>query len=50
MAVLVGPLLGRLRRAGSVYRGRQGELTNALVDIVQGLRVLNGIGGKAASP
>jgi ABC-type multidrug transport system fused ATPase/permease subunit len=46
VAVLVGPPLGRLRRAGSVYRGRQGELTTALVDIVQGLRVLNGVGGK----
>jgi ABC-type multidrug transport system fused ATPase/permease subunit len=46
VAVLVGPLLGRLRRVGSVYRGRQGELTSALVDIVQGLRVLNGVGGK----
>jgi ABC-type multidrug transport system fused ATPase/permease subunit len=46
IAVLVGPPLGRLRRAGSVYRGQQGELTAALVDIVQGLRVLNGVGGK----
>jgi ABC-type multidrug transport system fused ATPase/permease subunit len=46
VAVLVGPPLGRLRRVGSVYRGRQGELTAALVDIVQGLRVLNGVGGK----
>jgi len=46
VAVLVGPPLGRLRRAGSVYREQQGELTSSLVDIVQGLRVLNGIGGK----
>jgi ABC-type multidrug transport system fused ATPase/permease subunit len=46
IAVLVGPPLGRLRQVGSVYRGRQGELTTALVDIVQGLRVLNGVGGK----
>ena len=46
VAVLVGPPLGRLREAGSVYREQQGELTNRLVDIVQGLRVLNGIGGK----
>lgn len=46
IAILVGPPLGRLRRAGAVYRGRQGELTGDLVDIVQGLRVLNGVGGK----
>ncbi len=46
VAVLVGPPLGRLRRAGAVYRDQQGELTGRLVDIVQGLRVLNGIGGK----
>ena len=47
VAVLVGPPLGRLRRVGSVYRDRQAELTTSLVDIVQGLRVLNGIGGKS---
>lgn len=46
VAVLVGPLLGRLRAAGAVYRARQGELTTRMVDIVEGLRVLNGIGGK----
>ena len=46
IALLVGPPLGRLRRAGSVYRARQGELTSTLVDIAQGLRVLNGTGGK----
>lgn len=46
VAAGVGPLLGRLRLAGSVYRGRQGELTSALVDIAAGLRVLNGVGGK----
>jgi ABC-type multidrug transport system fused ATPase/permease subunit len=46
VAVLVGPPLGRLRRVGAVYRGRQGDLTASLVDLVQGLRVLNGIGGK----
>lgn len=46
VAVLVGPLLGRLRAAGADYRVRQGELTMRIVDIVEGLRVLNGIGGK----
>ena len=46
IAVLVGPPLGRLREAGSVYREHQAQLTTRLVDIMQGLRVLNGIGGK----
>ena len=46
LAVLVGPLLGRLRQVGSVYRERQGGLTTRMVDMVEGLRVLNGIGGK----
>lgn len=46
VAVLVGPLLGRLREAGADYRARQGELTTRFVDIVAGLRVLGGIGGK----
>lgn len=46
IALLVGPPLGRLRRAGAVYRERQGELTGDLVDIAQGLRILNGAGGK----
>jgi ABC-type bacteriocin/lantibiotic exporter with double-glycine peptidase domain len=46
VAVFVGPPLERLRRVGSVYRGKQGVLTSSLVDIVQGLHVLNGIGGK----
>ncbi|MDI5973997.1 ABC transporter ATP-binding protein [Streptomyces sp. SL13] len=47
VAVFVGPLLGRLRRVGTDYRVKQGALTGDLVDIVQGLGVLNGIGGKA---
>jgi ABC-type multidrug transport system fused ATPase/permease subunit len=46
VAVLVGPLLGRLRTVGTVYREQQGDLTTRMVDIVEGLRVLNGIGGK----
>lgn len=45
-AISVGPLLGRLRRVGSPYRERQGDLTTRLIDIVEGLRLLNGIGGK----
>lgn len=46
MAVLLGPLLGRLQRADTRYRQRQGELTAMAGDIVSGLRVLCGIGGK----
>lgn len=46
VAVLVGPLLGRLRTVGAVYREQQGDLTTRMVDIVEGLGVLNGIGGK----
>jgi len=47
LAVVVGPLLGRLQRAGARYRERQGELAARLVDVVDGLRILNGLGGKA---
>ncbi|WP_216843824.1 ABC transporter ATP-binding protein [Phytoactinopolyspora alkaliphila] len=46
LAVLVGPLLGRLHGAESAYRERQSELTARVADIVGGLRVLNGLGGK----
>ncbi|MET9557105.1 ABC transporter ATP-binding protein [Streptomyces sp. NPDC006645] len=46
LAVLVGPLLGRLRGVESAYRDRYGLLTTRLVDLVEGLRVLGGLGGK----
>ena len=46
LALIVGPLLGRLRQVGTVYREGQGSLTTRMVDIVEGLRILNGIGGK----
>jgi ABC-type multidrug transport system fused ATPase/permease subunit len=46
IALLVGPLLGRLRGAESVYRERQGGLTARIGDLSGGLRVLNGLGGK----
>lgn len=46
MAVLLGPLLGRLQRVDAEYRQQQGELTAMAGDIVAGLRVLCGIGGK----
>ncbi|WP_406150980.1 ABC transporter transmembrane domain-containing protein [Streptomyces sp. NBC_01012] len=46
LAVVVGPLLGRLQGAEATYRERQGGLAARFADIVGGLRVLNGIGGK----
>jgi ABC-type bacteriocin/lantibiotic exporter with double-glycine peptidase domain len=48
LALGVGPLLGRVRSAGSRYRERQGGLAARLVDVVGGLRILNGLGGKQA--
>ncbi|HZX05458.1 ABC transporter ATP-binding protein [Kribbella sp.] len=47
LAVAVGPFLQRIERTGGTYRVHQGELTTRLVDILGGLRVLNGLGGKA---
>ncbi|MFI1995540.1 ABC transporter transmembrane domain-containing protein [Actinoplanes sp. NPDC020271] len=47
LGVLVGPLLNGTQRAGSRYRERQGALNARLVDVVGGLRVLNGLGGSA---
>ena len=46
--VLVGPLLKRLPGMQATYRQAQGALSERLVDIVEGLRVLNAFGGKAA--
>jgi ABC-type bacteriocin/lantibiotic exporter with double-glycine peptidase domain len=46
LLVIVGPLLHRTQKAGSRYRGRQGELNARLVDVLGGLRILNGLGGK----
>ncbi|MFD9422113.1 MULTISPECIES: ABC transporter ATP-binding protein [unclassified Streptomyces] len=46
LAVSVGPLLGRLQRVEATYREQQGGLASRFEDIVRGLRVLNGIGGK----
>jgi ABC-type multidrug transport system fused ATPase/permease subunit len=42
----IGPLLNRLRRTETTYREHQGALTARAGDIVSGLRVLCGIGGK----
>ncbi|BBH67527.1 ABC transporter [Actinoplanes sp. OR16] len=47
LALVVGPLLGRTQRAGARYRHAQGELNARLVDVLGGLRILNGLGGKA---
>lgn len=46
LAVTIGPLLGKLHGAEGTYREKQGELTAQAVDMVTGLSVLNGIGGK----
>jgi ABC-type multidrug transport system fused ATPase/permease subunit len=47
LAVVVGPLLQRMMVTAGVYRVHQGQLTMRLVDILAGLGVLNGLGGKA---
>jgi ABC-type multidrug transport system fused ATPase/permease subunit len=46
VGLVVGPLLGRTQRAALRYREQQGELNARLVDVVGGLRILNGLGGK----
>ncbi|MFF5288651.1 ABC transporter ATP-binding protein [Paractinoplanes globisporus] len=46
LALIVAPLLRRTQRAGSRYRERQGRLNARLVDVLGGLRILNGLGGK----
>ena len=46
LALLVAPLLQRSQRAGQHYRERQGVLNARLVDVLGGLRILNGLGGK----
>jgi ABC-type multidrug transport system fused ATPase/permease subunit len=47
VALLVGPLMRRLQGVESEYRERQGVLTARIGDLAGGLRVLNGLGGKA---
>jgi ABC-type multidrug transport system fused ATPase/permease subunit len=46
VAIAVGPFLQRIERTGGDYRAYQGRLTTRLVDVLAGLRVLNGLGGK----
>lgn len=47
IAIIIGPLLGRLQGVQSEYRDQLGALTTQAGDIVSGLRVLCGIGGKS---
>ncbi len=46
LAVVLGPLLERLQGRESAYREHQGALAARFADLVGGLRVLNGLGGK----
>lgn len=46
LAILLGPLLGRLMKVQNGYRENQGRLATRLVDLIEGLRVLNPFGGK----
>jgi ABC-type multidrug transport system fused ATPase/permease subunit len=46
LALIVGPALSRLQKVGTPYREQQGRLTGRIVDIIGGLGVLNGLGGK----
>ncbi|MBU6532751.1 ABC transporter transmembrane domain-containing protein [Streptomyces mayonensis] len=46
LAVLLGPLMGRLQGREAEYRERQSVLTARIGDLAGGLRVLNGLGGK----
>ncbi|GAB4001984.1 ABC transporter ATP-binding protein [Glycomyces albus] len=48
VAVLTGPLLGRLQRRYRTYRESVGAITTRASDIVAGLRVLRGVGGEDA--
>ncbi|MFE9246963.1 ABC transporter ATP-binding protein [Nocardiopsis sp. NPDC006938] len=47
LAAVVGPLMGRLHGHQSVYREHQGRAMALAADIVSGLRVLCGIGGRS---
>ncbi|TDD59463.1 ABC transporter ATP-binding protein [Kribbella antibiotica] len=47
LVVAVGPFLRRIERTGGDYRVHQGRLTTRLVDVLAGLKVLNGLGGKS---
>ncbi|HEY5457066.1 MAG TPA: ABC transporter transmembrane domain-containing protein, partial [Acidothermaceae bacterium] len=47
LVVLVGPLLGRLQGVQGTYRLGQAQLTGRLIDVIEGLSVLNAFGGKS---
>ncbi|MFI1735828.1 ABC transporter ATP-binding protein [Streptomyces acidicola] len=47
LAALIGPLLRRLHAVEAAYREQQGALAARIGDLVGGLRILNGLGGKA---
>jgi len=46
LVLVVGPPLHRLQRRAGEYRRHQAALTGRLVDIIAGLRVLTGLGGR----
>nr|WP_203603782.1 ABC transporter ATP-binding protein [Streptomyces coelicoflavus] len=46
LALVIGPLMGRLQGRETEYRERQSVLTARIGDLAGGLRVLNGLGGK----
>ena len=46
LGVAVGPLVGRLQRVGADYREQQGALSGTMIDVIEGLGVLQGIGGE----
>jgi ABC-type bacteriocin/lantibiotic exporter with double-glycine peptidase domain len=48
LALTIGPVLHRTHGAMTPYREQNRALTNRLIDIVTGLRVLSGLGGKQA--
>jgi ABC-type multidrug transport system fused ATPase/permease subunit len=48
LALVVGPLLHRTQKAMTPYREQTRTVIHRLIDVVGGLRVLNGLGGKDA--
>jgi ABC-type bacteriocin/lantibiotic exporter with double-glycine peptidase domain len=46
LALILGPALRWLQNLGAAYRSQQTTLTGRIVDIIGGLSVLNGLGGK----
>ena len=46
LVLILGPAVRLLQHVGQAYRGREAVLTGRIVDIIGGLPVLNGLGGK----